>query len=273
MRLLLCWFSGTGNSFAVARELAGRIEDAALMPVAKALRDGIPPAERVGIVFPVHGWGMPVIVANLLREMTVNPDTYVFTVATYGMNQGGPHREARSILRKRGRRLSAGWSIQMPEVYTPWFNPPLKEKQQLLFDCARDKIQYVASVVHDKAAGPVEDTFLPFALAGLTIHRMAASEFRHEDRKFRTLDSCTSCGLCERICPVENIRMVDGRPQWQHRCEQCLACLHWCPVEALQFGRRSEKRRRYHHPDVRPEDLAIRRSPPPDADSRTDDRT
>jgi len=28
--------------------------------------------------------------------------------------------------------------------------------------------------------------------------------------------------------------MFDGRPVWQHHCEQCFACLQWCPKEAIQ---------------------------------------
>jgi Fe-S-cluster-containing hydrogenase component 2 len=58
-----------------------------------------------------------------------------------------------------------------------------------------------------------------------------------------------------RVCPVGNIRLVDGRPKWQHRCEQCLACLQWCPEQALQFGKHTARRERYHHPQISVKDL------------------
>ncbi|MBN1673737.1 MAG: hypothetical protein JXR37_22005 [Kiritimatiellae bacterium] len=45
------------------------------------------------------------------------------------------------------------------------------------------------------------------------------------------------------------------KPSWLHRCEQCLACLHWCPQEAIQVGKKTVGRARYHHPDVRARDL------------------
>jgi len=34
-----------------------------------------------------------------------------------------------------------------------------------------------------------------------------------------------------RVCPVNNIEMVDKKPVWQNRCESCLACINWCPKE------------------------------------------
>jgi MinD superfamily P-loop ATPase len=73
----------------------------------------------------------------------------------------------------------------------------------------------------------------------------------HEaDRKFTVDDRCTSCGRCAEVCPVENIRLEEGRPVWLHHCEQCMACIQLCPAEAIQAGKKTEKRGRYHHPGV-----------------------
>jgi Fe-S-cluster-containing hydrogenase component 2 len=57
------------------------------------------------------------------------------------------------------------------------------------------------------------------------------------------------------VCPVNNIIIVDGKPHWQHRCQQCLACLHYCPEIAIQYGDKTLKKGRYHHPEVSAKDL------------------
>jgi formate hydrogenlyase subunit 6/NADH:ubiquinone oxidoreductase subunit I len=44
--------------------------------------------------------------------------------------------------------------------------------------------------------------------------------------------------------------MTHEKPSWLHRCEQCLACLQWCPQEAIQYGKKTVKYPRYHHPEV-----------------------
>ena len=56
------------------------------------------------------------------------------------------------------------------------------------------------------------------------------------DSKFHVLDSCTGCGRCQRVCPMGNVSMVDGRPQWNGNCTQCMACYHYCPQNAVQYG-------------------------------------
>jgi len=57
------------------------------------------------------------------------------------------------------------------------------------------------------------------------------------------------------VCPVQNIALSAGRPVWSHRCEQCMACIHLCPVQAIQAGRKTERRGRYRHPSVQVADL------------------
>ena len=52
-----------------------------------------------------------------------------------------------------------------------------------------------------------------------------------------------------------NIEMVNERPAWLHRCEQCFACLQWCPQEAIQYGKKTVKYPRYHHPEVTLKDM------------------
>jgi ferredoxin len=71
-------------------------------------------------------------------------------------------------------------------------------------------------------------------------------------------EKCTSCGLCERICPRGNIERPEGFPMWQHRCVECLGCLHICPVQAIDYGEVTGGRKRYRHRDVKVADLLPR---------------
>ena len=73
-------------------------------------------------------------------------------------------------------------------------------------------------------------------------------------RFFRVVETesrrCTGCGICAAICPVNNIEMSNGGPQWSEECQQCLACLNWCPQRVIEFGARTIRHRRYTNPTV-----------------------
>jgi Fe-S-cluster-containing hydrogenase component 2 len=80
------------------------------------------------------------------------------------------------------------------------------------------------------------------------------------DRGFRVTAACTGCRICERVCPVGNIALADGRPVWQGRCVACFACYHACPAGAIRYGRRQQAARQYRHPGVAVAELLDRRS-------------
>ena len=74
------------------------------------------------------------------------------------------------------------------------------------------------------------------------------------DKSFHSDGRCDGCGICRKVCPVNNIEMIDNKPSWKHHCEQCFACLQWCPKEAIQLGKETIGKR-YHHPDIKLADM------------------
>lgn len=62
-------------------------------------------------------------------------------------------------------------------------------------------------------------------------------------------DKCIGCGTCVSVCPRHNIRLEGGRPVFGGDCIGCLSCIQYCPAEALNVGKVTEKRERYHNPN------------------------
>ena len=59
------------------------------------------------------------------------------------------------------------------------------------------------------------------------------------------VEVCIMCGMCARVCPLDNIRLKDGSPVWGSSCTHCMACINRCPMEAIEYGKRSQGKPRY----------------------------
>ena len=257
MKNVIYWFSGTGNSLSVATDLAKALGGAEVMPVASVLNRDIPVCDRIGVVFPVYAFGPPKIVQHFLQRVTAVKAKYIYTVATMGGLAGAVHQEVRKLLAKQGATLAAGWSIVMPGNYPVLAGPPPAEKQSQIFARAKQRIAEVAAVVSAGQTGIYEDTrCLPLRWLATLVHKKAMT--RMADAKFTAGEKCSHCALCSKVCPVENIRMAEGRPVWMHHCEQCMACLQWCPVQAIEYGAFTVGKPRYHHPQFKARDLFLR---------------
>jgi len=161
-------------------------------------------------------------------------------------------------LRKKGLKLSAGFVIKMPSNYTPFGEAIPAEKQEELFAKETERVKEIASAVKEARECGIETSNLLLRLAGAIISPLALRVMRGEDKNFWTTSSCKGCSICAKVCPVDNIRIVDKKPVWMHKCEQCFACLQWCPEEAIQYGKNTLGRRRYRNPYVKRQDLMSR---------------
>lgn len=56
---------------------------------------------------------------------------------------------------------------------------------------------------------------------------------RFNGRMLKANKDCNSCGLCAKICPRDNIRMADDKPEFKWRCTLCMRCLYACPQNAI----------------------------------------
>lgn len=268
MKTIIYYFSGTGNSLAVARSLSTAIGGCDIVPVATAIASPgaiVPGAARVGIVNPVYFTGLPSLVAEFAARLNLSEVRHVFAVETMGGSGGASalHQLDTILQKSPGKRgLDAGFSVRMPGNYLLMYNPPEGKKQEGMLEDAERSVQEIAGMVKGETRMKISSSLL-FSL----LHRLMYPRFLagvHEaDRKFSVDDRCTSCGTCVEVCPVGNIRLEEGRPTWLHRCEQCLACIQLCPTEAIQAGRKTEGRIRYRHPAISIAELKGQSGRPP----------
>ena len=251
MDATIFYYTGTGNSLWVARTIAEELGGAELIPIAKhGEGKTIIDAKVAGVVFPVHIWGVPAPVVRFVESLEGTESVYFFGIAVHAGQVSNTLVQLKKILSRRGIPLSLGCEVRMPSNYIPWGGPGPRDRQRELFARGRNKISRIADMIRQRAILPVERGPLWQRIMFTPFYRLSFSHVLRMDKKFRADDRCNGCGICLRVCPASNITMSEEKPRWHHRCEQCFACLQWCPTEAIQYGTRTLRYERYHHPEI-----------------------
>jgi len=99
------YFSGTGNSLHVAKELQKRIQDTKLIPIVNLLNKEVIEAKSgsVGFIFPIHLAMSPAPVRKFLEKIDLKSTEYIFTVVTRAGSQHRAFIDLRKILKRKVR--------------------------------------------------------------------------------------------------------------------------------------------------------------------------
>ena len=249
MSVTLYSFSATGNSLTTAKLLAEALDAkhvsaASVKHLEKVQED----ADAVGFVFPVYYGDMPYPVRALISKMVMKPETYVFICTTYRGHVGTAPVRMDQLLRTRGQKLSLAVGVPMPG--NSFINPPEVDAAYLEQQNAN-----VKAVLPQIQAREVQDFFtadlLPLSPVG------SPTNFRG----ITADENCIGCGTCVNVCPMENIKLENGKAVIGDDCASCLACFHWCPKEAIWMSRQENiaRRSKYRHPGVTLRDIAAQK--------------
>lgn len=268
MKAQIFYFSGTGNSLYIARELQKKLPKSTLVSMSNKanLSDIKSETNLVGFVFPVHAFTLPIPVKSFLESLNLDSASYIFAVATRGGSPCNVFLDINKILKKKGKYLDAEFFLDMPNSFTHIAKTPTQEDIIKLNTNALKKLERVASIVSDQKKHN-EDKLnkslwrrrILFPIVSTFLHK---TDYLHTDKKFYAGSNCIKCGLCSEICLSNKIRMNDGKPIWRadKKCVFCFACLNYCPCKAIQIrNSKSLERGRYHHPEITANDIKVQK--------------
>lgn len=256
MKTNLFYFSATGNSLVVARDIAEGIPDAKIYSIPDVIGGEIDlDADSIGIIYPVYFAGLPRIVSNFIKSIDPKKVKYLFVVCTFGAFAAGSLLMAQEQLKAVGIPIKAGYYVPMPGNYIVKYGAYKREKQEKMFRSEKESVKNIIDDVKNQRNIAVKPGNFIFNKFGRFIYKSKLPQFPTLDRNFAANDSCTVCGICEKVCPVKNIQIEKNKPQWQGNCEHCMACIQWCPVEAIEYSTVTVARERYRQPSVRADEL------------------
>lgn len=250
-KIMIYYFSTTGNSLALARKLGEALDDKiiSITRTSGTVLEG--PA--IGLVFPVYYGDVPANVAEFVRSHDFPEGSYVYALGTCGSTWGRSFRTLQQMLEAKGCRLS--WSRAVPLIA----NSTICSRSHIGYDLKKlEKEDAVAreaaeaekkrledhSQEQDSLMAGLFDTWLGRKLGEWYLGIQVAP------------DRCVRCGACVRLCPVENIHLGEKYAVMGDHCLHCLACLHGCPHQAITVrGRVVLKEDQYRHPGVTAKEL------------------
>lgn len=264
METKIFYFSGTGNSLAVARDIADGLGNAEFVSIPQAMENHIDTSgSKLGLVFPVYAWGLPRIVADFVKQLKPRDGQYIFAVATCGGTPGGALNQLHRMLRKNGAELAAGFVVREGNHTPLTSDDPLTALVRNLDRSPLPKLaeerlpEIVTTFENSQKHRPETSSFAANSVGGL-LYLGAFSAFKRAARDYSVNGSCNACRICERVCPRKNISMVDGKPSWQDDCEMCFACLQWCPQKAIQYKGVTPSDGKRHNPLVAVKEMLLR---------------
>lgn len=261
MSNVIYYFSGTGNSLAVARKIAEKLGDTKLIKIQADQEElDTTPYERVGIVFPVYYYHMPVFVDSFIKKLVMKKEQYKFGVATHGGFRGIALNNIRNQVQALGYVLDGEFSVIMPGNYIAEYGAFPNIYNNTVLRKSEKTIRNIVNIVTQKLSTGPEGTriFEKLILSNKKQREIIINkrqEFSGLDAGFHCNENCNSCGTCVKVCPVKNINFENGYPTWNHKCEQCMACIQWCPNRSINFKYKTQKRKRYHHEEVALKDM------------------
>ncbi|MGD9397041.1 MAG: EFR1 family ferrodoxin [Candidatus Thorarchaeota archaeon] len=251
---ILFVFSGTGNSLNAAIRIQENIVNCEILSIPKVLEEKkfTYEADRIGFIFPVHFLNAPQIVRELLKNIKITGNPYIFAITTSGGETGKTFPTIRKLLDSQNRKLDAEFSLVLPSnsiVMEDRSSTP--EVIARLVEDSEARIDEIIEIITNNES----EKFIPTkaslknrfgSLMGIFfLYRI------FNDRRFRVdNERCVRCGTCVSVCSKHNIEIVDEKVTYNHNCEVCLACIHWCPREAIDHFR-TRGIPRYHHPNIR----------------------
>lgn len=287
MNIKIFYFSGTGNSLVVARNIASKLK-ADLVSIPKAMKeDNLKiDSDIIGIVFPSYFAqisGLPLIVERFIKKIENIKLLRIFAVCTCGgyecVNALPSLARLDKIIRSCGGKLSAQYSTRLPMNNLDYHIPiPINKDQDIIIRNSKIKVENICDRIIANKGTRYRFSKSLFNLLMIPLFKMmypvvvnvirqkakepAGRQFKYlelmplTDKSITVNNRCNGCGTCVKICPVNNIRIIDKKLEFQHRCEICFACDEWCPSGAITHWSRMNGVK-YHHPEVKISDMLM----------------
>lgn len=237
------YFTSTGNCLEVAKKLGGE-----LISIPKVLnsnefefKDDV-----IGIITPNYQGDIPAPVKEFINKANLKAD-YFFGIVTYGAFNSNTNENLLMAGESNGIKFNYINDIVMVDNSFVYFDME-KQINNLPKKKVDEHIEKIKADI-DNRINKINNVNITRRIVGKvigTIENMIIDKRYHN--KFYVEDTCIKCGICEKVCPINNIT-IENKPIIHDKCIRCGACTHNCSKNSIRF-KGEKSRARYRNVNV-----------------------
>ncbi len=248
---MIIYFTGTGNSRFAAKRLASALGDKAFDTfdyIRKGKGSSFTKKEDYIFVAPVYVAAPALVFTDFIRRSSFPKNCRAYFVMVCVGSMGASPVYCEKLANNKGLNYGGTAILKMPQNYISYFRMRTPRENREIIRSAIPEIDRIADVIKngrdlpDTRVTALERILTPIVLR--PYYRLFISA-----KGFRATEKCIGCARCEAVCPLSNIKLIAKRPVWGSKCTHCMACINLCPTEAIEYGKRTEGKPRYHGPD------------------------
>lgn len=246
---MVLYFSATGNTEFIAKELAKRTNDECINLLDRIKKQDFSPvySEKPFIICaPVYVCEIPRFMTKFLKKLEFTGNKNYYFVFTSGGYCGPSGPLLKRVFSKKKMKYLGRAEFKMPRNYVASDSYPMLPKEQVeeRIKGAYNQLDEVATKINNGEKLKARHVFLFETLITVLINPSWCKK-KLTAKDFYVKDNCLGCGKCEKLCPLNNVKMIDGKPVWGNQCTHCMACICNCPVKSIEYGNITQNKENY----------------------------
>lgn len=230
---IVFYFTATGNSLYIARQLAG--EKGTVLSIPQLLKNNKLKfkADEIGIVFPDFAAAAPLMVRDFISKAQLKAQ-YLFSVITFGNFAANVADWWDDFCKQNGVNNHYINTLLMVDNYLPVFD--MNEQVKIDKHIPENLAKIISDI--DERKSFISHVDADERMKGW-LKRLQDSHFPMEAERLLKLkqDTCIGCGTCASVCPHGIFVVKEKTVEFNGSCDYCLACVHACPQKALTLLR------------------------------------
>lgn len=235
-RIVIAFFSGTSNTFHMAKFLADELSklgrDVSLTAMDSPASFSLPEDAALGLSLPVACFSTYPTVWRFIDALPDGHGRGAFLLGTMGGMSAGMDGPVRKVLEGKGYLPLGSKFLVMPGNYGNKTIPAEKNAKRVN-TAQHETSRFIKALENGEAMWGSGTPLVSALWARLAHTRKPWKMFYRIFPLTVNGESCTGCGLCRDICPERNVTMEGGTALIGNRCQSCQRCISFCPANAI----------------------------------------